>query len=326
MKRLILSVLGGLLSVAAVTAELPEVTEDALAELGTTYGTPQMNGFVFIEGRYLAPPYTVTRKGNGIFINRVQIEQPLAWSSFVAASESPKKAVGADGDFEVAAGAAKKLAVPSVAVAPVAPAEPAEAAPVAAPKMVKSIDDLFADDAAPAAAKPAPAPAPAGGEEPAVAPVPAPEPVADAPAPAPAEAPAPAPAVVPTPAVQRSPEEMKRQKEEIRASIDNQRKVYEQALVRGELFFFGQRHGRLNGNYGTARTLMGVLPKALREAQSPVDLLQRLNQGGVYFIDLPICAALFKNKLTFPLLEDRQRKIEESEELDAARRSQTPLR
>ena len=60
------------------------------------------------------------------------------------------------------------------------------------------------------------------------------------------------------------------------ANLDRVRKGYEQSLTRGDMFFFGQKHNRLNGNYGTARTLMGVLPKALRYAQSPQDLMQRL--------------------------------------------------
>jgi hypothetical protein len=61
--------------------QLPEVPEEAIEALGTTVGTPQNSGFVFIEGRYLAPPYTVSRKGNGIFINRIQVEQPFGWTA-----------------------------------------------------------------------------------------------------------------------------------------------------------------------------------------------------------------------------------------------------
>ena len=59
-------------------AQLPDVPEEAIEALGKTEGTPQSNGFVFFEGRYIAPPYTVTRKGNGIFVNRIQVEQPFA--------------------------------------------------------------------------------------------------------------------------------------------------------------------------------------------------------------------------------------------------------
>jgi hypothetical protein len=246
-----------------------------------------MSGFVFIDGRYLAAPYTVTRKGNGIFVNRIQIEQPVAWSFVTGVTAPPAKTLDADGDFEVVDQAAVKPAV-------------AEPAAPAAPRQVKSIDDLFADDAPPAA----PAAPDAGGEA-----MPAETALDGAGA-----GPAPAPAQL------RTPEDIKRLKEEVRSQLDARRQTYEQALSRGEIYFFGQRHSRLNGNYGTARTLMGVLPAALRKAQSPHDLLQRLNQGGVYFVDLAVCSALYKNKLTFPLLEERLKRIEEAEAAEAAKR------
>ena len=71
MKRLTGIFLVALFCGGVRAAELPEITDAAIAELGITLGTPQMNGFVFIDGRYISPPYTVTRKGNGIFINRI---------------------------------------------------------------------------------------------------------------------------------------------------------------------------------------------------------------------------------------------------------------
>ena len=274
----------------AVAVELPEVPAEAVAELGSTSGTPQMSGFVFIDGRYLPPPYTVSRKGNGLFINRIQFEQPVAWSYFDAATAAPKKAVDADGDFQEVGKTAAKPAAPEVPAAS------------EKPKTVKSIDDLFADDKDAAAAAKAKTPAADAGQP---------------------EAAKPAATVQSAPAAQRAPEDVKRQKDDLRANLETLRKGYEQALARGEVFFFGLRHGRLNGNYGTARTLMGVLPNALRQAQSPQDLLQRLSQGDIYFVDLGICTALFRNKNTFPMLEERLRAIEEAEELDAARRSRS---
>lgn len=256
-----------------VAAPLPDVTELATEELGSTYGQPQMSGFVFIDGRYVAPPYTVTRRGNGIFINRIQVEQPVAWprtvgAVTVGAEPVAKKTIDDDGDFEV--------------VAP----EQAQAAPAPA-KTVKSIDDLFADE---------------DEEEPVAVPV------------------APATTAVPAPAVKRMPEDIEREKAQTVEAIDRIRKGYEQALANGEIYFFGQRHHRVNGTYGSARTLMGVLPSALRQALSPQDLQQRLRQGGVYFIDLAICSELFKNKTTFPQLESRLRRIEEAEALEAQKR------
>lgn len=268
-----------------------------------------MNGFVFIEGRYVSPPYTVTRKGTGIFINRIQIEQPVSWSLFAtsqdAGAEPRKKTVDADGDFEALT---PDVAKPAERAAPAA-AEPAK------PKAVKSIDDLFADDAAPAPAKAEAAePEKAEGQKPAAV-----APAASEAAPAQTAAPQP-------PAVRRDPEELKRLREELKGKIDNIRKGYEMALGRGEFFFFSERQSRLNGNYGTARTLIGVLPDAMRNAQSPLDLMQRLNQGGVYFVDQGICSALYTNKRTFPLLSERLRQIVETEALDTERRQQTQTR
>ncbi len=252
-------------------AQLPEVTETALAELGTTLGQPSMSGFVFIEGRYIKPPYTVTRRGNAIFINRIQIEQPVAWPRNVAPAPAAARAIDADGDFE-----------------PITPdaAQPESPQPVAADaqaKVVQSIDDLFADDDD----DPAPAPQPA--------------------APAPAQA-------------ATSPEEREREKALVIESLERIRSGYEQALARGEIFFFGQRHNRVNGTYGTARTLIEVLPSALRYAESPLDLQNKLRQGGVYFLDIGICGEVFRHKNTFPLLEERLRRIKADEALEAARK------
>ena len=282
------------------SAELTEVCEDAIAEMGTTSGIPQMNGFVFLEGRYLPPPYTVSRKGNALFINRIQFEQPVAWSYFNAADGVPtaKKAVDADGDFQAVSEKAEKAVAKDV--------QPAQTASDK-PKAVKSIDDLFDDDAKDKpAAKPAAPVAKKSAEETATAAVPKADEDASVAAP-----------------TQRSPEDVKRLKGEVKAKLDAMRKGYEQSLARGEFFFFGQRNSRVNGNYGTARALMKVLPNALRQSQSAQDLMQRLNEGDVYFLDLGNCAALFRNRNTFPQLEERRQKIEEDEKYEAQRRNRS---
>ena len=259
----------------AAAAPLPDVTDEAVEALGSVSGQPQMTGFVFIDGRYVAPPYTVTRRGNGILINRIQVEQPVKWprgggAGTASAEPAPKKTIDDDGDFEVVTDGQ------------------AQAAPTPA-KTVKSIDDLFADE---------------DEDEPAAAPA------------------APAATATPTPAqaVTRLPEDIEREKAQTVEAIERIRKGYEQALASGEIFFFGQRHHRVNGTYGSARTLMGVLPGALRQAVSPQDLQRRLQQGDVYFIDTAICSELFKNKTTFPQLESRLRRIEEAEALEAQKR------
>ena len=47
--------------------------------LGVTIGRTVTNGFVFVDGRYLEPPYVVSRRGHTVQINDVVVEQPCPW-------------------------------------------------------------------------------------------------------------------------------------------------------------------------------------------------------------------------------------------------------
>lgn len=54
------------------------------AALGATKGKSISSGFVFVNGKYVKPPYVVERWGNGIRINRSQVTGPLiAWDDFL---------------------------------------------------------------------------------------------------------------------------------------------------------------------------------------------------------------------------------------------------
>jgi len=252
----------------AVSAALPEVSAEAVAALGSTSGVPQMSGFVFIDGKYIAPPYTVSRRGNGIFINRIQIQQPVPWVS-TAQPEEPKKALDADGDFEVVEPGETKVKADDDELLFGGPGNREEK------EGAHAIDALFDDP-------------PAKKKEPEKK------------------------TAQPT-----SASLSKQQIDELKGKLDTLRKNYETALGRGDIYFFSERHSRVNGTYGTARTLFAVLPNALRYAQSPQDLMARLNQGGVSFLDLAICADLHKNRMSFMELDERRKQIEAEE---AARR------
>ena len=65
----------GQLCSKAVTNEVASLVQD----LGITEGKYITNGFVFIDGKYIDPPYVVTRQGNCIYINDRMIEQPCPW-------------------------------------------------------------------------------------------------------------------------------------------------------------------------------------------------------------------------------------------------------
>lgn len=259
-------------------AALPEVSAEAVEVLGSTMGVPQTGGFVFIDGKYVAPPYTVTRRGNGIFINRIQVVQPVPWVA-AATADDPKKALDEDGDFEV---------VEADEADAKEEEEEKEAEPNdddllfggTAKKEVHAIDALFDDTPK----KKAP-------ERKAVQP--------------------------PQPTGTAMP---KQQVDELKTKLDTLRKSYETALGRGDIYFFSDGRSRVNGTYGTAKTLFAVLPAALRSARSPQELLAKLNQGGVYFLDAATCSDLYKHRMSFSQLEDRQKQIE----ADAAAKRTAP--
>jgi hypothetical protein len=270
------------LAVAPVCqAQLPDVPEEAIEALGSTAGTQQINGFVFFEGRYIAPPYMVTRKGNGIFVNRIQVEQPFAWMAetlTLAAlppakklAEEVKKSDVESGDSSletVEQGPAEDFMNASVL-------PPAEAKPVDKPAG-NALDLLFGDGSAKTAT----------GEK---------------------NDSAVEKKAVPVVLTQK-------QKNELRYKLDAIRSRFETGLAQGEIFLFNDKNGRINGTYGTAKTLFAVLPEAVRYSKSPQDLMSRLNQGGVNFLDINACTDLYRNKFNFMLLSDRRRAIEINEE------------
>lgn len=126
-------ILSALLLVGTAWGAAPafeKVPAQAMTELKGARGQTLQTGLVFVNGRYLKPPYVVARYGTAIYVNDVQVtDQIVPWRSFLATQEGY-----------------------------VPPAKPAAPAPVAsAPSEAKSLDDLFDD----AAEEPAPQPRPA---------------------------------------------------------------------------------------------------------------------------------------------------------------------
>ncbi|MBO7653322.1 MAG: hypothetical protein J6U40_00225 [Kiritimatiellae bacterium] len=327
--RIGLTVWMGLAGLALMAAPLPEVPEAAIEALGSVSGIPQNGGFVFVNGRYLPPPYTVSRVGNGIFINRVQVEQPVPWSRFEP--QAPKAELDPDGDFEDVDDRPIPQTPPPVAETDDPDGEPA-------PKKATPDNNDFEDDpdVVPRKAKPKPeeddvfesrmavdgygmTPVSAdtddldelfGEEEPAAPKKPAavrtPGPAADK-----------AEKREDQPAAKR---DVAKEQQMLKTYLDKLRRSYELGLARNEIYFFGSTHNRINGNYGSARSMIEVLPDALRVSSSPEDLLERLRRGGVYFLDIRVVRLLYQNKASYPLLKERLKKIKTAEAAEAERR------
>ena len=117
------------------------IPKEGAKALGVTRGKPFSAGAVFINGKYIEPPYVVERWGTGIRINSIPVTgQVVDWNEFLKTQDGVKMV--------------KKEIAPVQEAAPAA--QPVQSATPAPAADTSSLDDLFDDDPKPA--KPTSAP------------------------------------------------------------------------------------------------------------------------------------------------------------------------
>lgn len=133
--------LGALAADPAIKTNFQRPPTAALKALKASIGKQFSSGWVFIDGKYLAPPYKVERYGTAIRINGIQVTgEVIPWNSFIRTQKGVK--------------------VTKNESAPSADDAAAEPEPESEPELESaddawenSLDDLFDDE--PAAKKPA---------------------------------------------------------------------------------------------------------------------------------------------------------------------------
>lgn len=112
-----LSIAAAVAFCAALLQAMPEIPLQSAKALGYARGRKIRTGLVFIDGKYISPPYVVERWGTGLKINNIPVTgQIIDWLEFLKTQESFKT------------------------VAVKAESKPAE------PEAGGSLDDLFEDD------------------------------------------------------------------------------------------------------------------------------------------------------------------------------------
>ena len=248
---------------------------------GSSYVKPVQGGAVFVNGRFVAPPYKIVRHGTALAVNDVQVTgQLVPWGEFTseaapAAAPAPKKP--APKKAEPAKPAPKKEATSIDDLFGDAPAKPAEKKEAAKPAAV-SVDDLFAD-APSAPAKPAAAKKPADegddgsdGDDVKLDPVRA--------------------------------QTLVKKIETARTRVVGQ-------LERGDALFFGVAYDRLRVESRMTAQLFKQLPEQMRDAADGADLFARLRGAGVGFLPREVCEDLMKNRACYPQLIERRRSLDE---------------
>lgn len=87
--KVFLAVMG--IVVASGAFAFAKVPRDSAQALGVTKGKPFGEGVVFVNGKYLPPPYTVERWGTGLRINGRKVSgQVIDWSEFLKTQSGVK--------------------------------------------------------------------------------------------------------------------------------------------------------------------------------------------------------------------------------------------
>ena len=158
-----------------------------------------------------------------------------------------------------------------------AAAAPQPAAP-AQPRPVQNVDDLFADTPSPAAKAPA------------------------------------ATAVATTVADESSftPNE---QTKRMLKRINDRRSYYDRKLREGDVVFFGTRYAPVSVDSRLVRSLLAVLPEAIRDANDGAQLHATLRAKGVTYLSREVCDDLIENRQDYLKIIEHRKEMEKDAEL-----------
>ena len=258
---------------AAKRAAFATVPKQALVELKATVGKPFSAGLVFVNGKFLDPPYKVERYGTALRINGIQVTNEIVpWTEFLKTQPGAR---------------VEKVETPQSADAPAAEPAPAAEEPEAEESYDSSddIDDLFDDDPKPKkkAAKPTVAKRPAK----AAPPPPATTIVFDG---------------------EFKPNDKTRQ---MVARINKARTRVETTLRNGGCYFFGARYMPFSVDRLPTEMLLSSLPDVMKSNTVFEQFSSAARAKGLTFISENVMRELFRNRLDYIRLQARAKAVKE---------------
>lgn len=261
---------------AVPVCAMPEVPVASAKALGVTKGKPFREGLVFINGKYLPPPYVVSRWGTGLRINNKPITgQVIDWTEFLKTQQGVKVS-RTETQAETAPAAEEKPAEPEVQ-------ESDE-------DVDTSLDDLFDDDPKPKAKKPA-----------------ARRPVFK-------KAPA-RPKTLVSYSLDGEFVHNEASRALV-TRINSARTEIDRTLRSGGFICFGDNYQRVSGDSRTAQRLLEKLPEMQRDASSPQSFISKVRGGGmVYFTD-ELCHDLYRNRIDYRRLMDRREQWKKDRQME----------
>ena len=254
-------------------ATFATVPKQALVELKATVGKPFSSGLVFVNGKFLDPPYKVERYGTALRINGIQVtNEIIPWTEFL------KTQAGAR---------VEKVDPPPAAAASVQEEAPAAEEPATSDSSIDDIDDLFDDDPKPkkkVAAKPAAVKRP----------------------------PKAAPPPQPTTTVVLDGEFVANDKTKAMvARINKERTRVETVLRKGGCYFFGTRYTPISVDRMPAEMFLSSIPGVMKSNTVFEPFSSAARAKGITFLSEAVLRDLFRNRLDYIRLIAREKAIKE---------------
>lgn len=284
MKGIVFVVVAMMATAVMAFQPIPKASARAL---GVTRGKLFSKGLVFINGKYLPPPYVVERWGTGIRINSTPVTgQIVDWNEFLKTQPGVKTVTTEPESVAV-----------SESAEPEAEAEAtSETQPVEAAADVNSLDDLFEDDSdendvkkKPAAARSTP--------KPKVVHKPAPKPRAT---------------------VSYVLEGDFVPNEETKAlvkRINQMRTDVDRTLRSGGFLCFGDKYPNLSGDSRLLKKLLSKLPELQQQATDEADFVSSAYAANIVYLNETLLRELYKNRIDYLQLKRLRAKLNDN--LDA---------
>lgn len=282
-----LSRLGIVTAFLALTAALtagafPEIPRESVKALRITRGKSFFGGAVFVNGKYLAPPYVVERWGTGIRINKIQVSgQVVDWGDFL------KTQPGAQSAAVSSAPAVAPEPAPKTVEEPPAPAAEEN-------EDESSLDDLFGDEP-----KPKKKAAARKGRKPPVAKQAA-KPQTSEPA-------------VTSPDVEFSPNDASKA---LLKRINSMRTDIDRILRGGGFICFGDRYSQVTGDARTLSELLEKLPELQQGSPDFQSFYAGMRAAHFVYLNEGVCEDLFANRIDYRPLKELRAKLKQEKELN----------
>lgn len=281
MKGIVFVVVAMMATAVMAFQPIPKASARAL---GVTRGKLFSKGLVFINGKYLPPPYVVERWGTGIRINSTPVTgQIVDWNEFLKTQPGVKTVTTEPESVAV-----------SESAEPEAEAEAtSETQPVEAAADVNSLDDLFEDDSdendvkkKSAAARSTP--------KPKVVHKPAPKPRAT---------------------VSYVLEGDFVPNEETKAlvkRINQMRTDVDRTLRSGGFLCFGDKYPNLSGDSRLLKKLLSKLPELQQQATDEADFVSSAYAANIVYLNETLLRELYKNRIDYLQLKRLRAKLNDN--------------